>query len=81
MVKTIPTAVNQLKLVIKPLAVDLSDPTAPQVLKTVPSGRYAVTVVNPTGQTWRVPNELSPTIAVNLGLPAIVSQSFVITVP
>jgi hypothetical protein len=81
MIKTVPTAVPKLNLVIKPLAVDISDPTAPQILKTVPPGRYAITVVNLTGQTWRLPNELSPGIAENFSLPSVMSQNFVITVP
>ena len=107
MVKQTPTPVTKLKLVIKPLAVDISqvgrlcplgtdaecgapntcDPTTkicsnpPLPLKTVPPGRYAVTVVQLTGQTWRLPNELSPPIAVNLGLPLVSTQSFVINVP
>jgi hypothetical protein len=107
MIKTVPTVVNKLKLVIKPVAVDISEVgrpcpletdaecgsvytcnpatkicnNPPQFLKTVPSGRYAITLVNPTGQTWRLPNELSPGIAENFALPAVASQSFVITVP
>jgi hypothetical protein len=81
MVKPLPTPVTKLKLVLKPTALDISDPTAPQVLKSVPSGRYAITVVQLTGQTWRLPNELSPAIAPKFALPAFATQSFAITVP
>jgi hypothetical protein len=80
-VKKTPTPVTSLTLVIKPLALDASDPSAPQVIKGVPPGTYAVTVVQLTGQTWRVPNELSPEVAANVGLPSVTSQSFVVTVP
>ncbi len=80
-VKKTPTPVTSLSLVLKPLALDASDPSAPQVLATLPSGTYAVTVVQSTGQTWRVPNELSPDVAPNVGLPSVTSQSFVVTVP
>jgi hypothetical protein len=47
----------------------------------VPPGRYALTLVQFTGQTWRVPNELSPPLAQEDGLPAVESQSFVLDVP
>jgi hypothetical protein len=80
-VKKSATPVGSLSLVINPLALDARDPAALQVLKTVPSGTYAVTVVQSTGQSWRVPNELSPDVAPNVGLPSVTSQSFVVTVP
>ncbi len=81
LVKTTPTVVPTLKLVLKPAAVDISNPAARQLIKGVPSGRYAVTVVNFTGQTWRLPNELATKIAPAFGLPLVASQSFVISVP
>ncbi len=78
-VKQTPTPVPRLKLVLQPRAFDASGPT-PQALRTVPVGRYAITVVQQTGQTWRVPNELSPGIADALGLPVIASQRFYLQV-
>lgn len=76
-----PLPVTRLKLVIQPRALDVSDPAHPAVLKTVPSGRYAVTVIQQTGQTWRVPNELTPGLGDPLGLPSLAPQSFAIEVP
>jgi hypothetical protein len=79
--KPTPTPVQRLVLVVQPRAIDASDPARPQVIKGVPPGRYAVTVIQQTGQTWRVPNELTPGLGDAVGLPAIASQSFVIEVP
>lgn len=79
-VKLTPTPVPSLKLVIQPQALDASDPTKLGFLKSVPAGRYAITLIQSTGQTWRVPNEMSPEVAEGLGLPPIVSQSFVVVV-
>ncbi len=76
-VKTTPTAVPRLKLVLQPRAFDVVNPTAPQPIRAVPIGRYAITVIQQTGQTWRVPNELGLNVA---GLPLVSSQSFVIQV-
>jgi hypothetical protein len=47
----------------------------------VPSGRYSVTLVQFTGQTWRVPNELAPDLVPGAGLPSVDSQSFTLEVP
>ncbi|MFE8602108.1 hypothetical protein [Archangium violaceum] len=74
-------AVPSLGVFIQPYAYDVRDPTKRVLLKSVPSGRYALTLVQFTGQTWRVPNELSPPLAKEDGLPAVESQSFVLEVP
>lgn len=79
--KATPTPVPKLKLVIAPRALDASNPVQPAVLKAVPPGRYAVTVIQSTGQTWRLPNELSPEIGERAGLPSVASQAFVVLVP
>ena len=76
-VKTTPTAVPRLKLVLQPRAFDAVNPSAPQPIRAVPIGHYAITVIQQTGQTWRVPNELGLDVA---GLPLVPSQSFVIQV-
>ena len=51
-------ATTDLDVVVQPLAVDLSDPAHPTPLPELPAGRYSLTVVNATGQSWRTPNEL-----------------------
>ncbi len=80
-VKTTPTAVPRLKLVLQPRAFDAVNPSAPQPIRAVPIGHYAITVIQPTGQTWRVPNELGLEDALRPeGLPLVSSQSFVIKV-
>lgn len=79
-VRTTPTPIAQLKLQIQPVAIDASATANPE-LAAVPPGRYAITVIQPTGQTWRVPNELSPDFASPLGFPAVSSQGFTLTVP
>lgn len=76
-VKPTPTALPRLKLVLQPRAFDASTPTAPQLLKAVPIGRYAITVIQQTGQTWRVPNELGLGVP---GLPLVAPQGFVVQV-
>ena len=80
MVRLTPVPVGRLKLVIRPQAVDISNPMAPQPLKTMPKGRYAITIVQITGQTWRLPNELQPGIAEKFALPSLSSQGFIIEV-
>lgn len=72
--------VQKLKLVVVPSALDLSTQT-PGKLKSVPSGNYSVTVIQFTGQTWRVPNELSRPTAEAAGLPPVDSQGFTVQVP
>ncbi|PTL83997.1 hypothetical protein [Vitiosangium sp. GDMCC 1.1324] len=73
--------VSSLGVQVLPQALDARDPRNPVALRSVPSGRYAVTLVHFTGQTWRVPNELAPTLASEHGLPSVESQSFVLEVP
>jgi hypothetical protein len=74
-------AVPSLGVYIQPYAFDVRDPSNRVMLKSVPPGRYALTLVQFTGQTWRVPNELAPALAEEDGLPAVESQSFVLEVP
>ena len=80
-VKQTPTPVTHLKLVIRPAAFDASDPRAPAMLSTMPAGDYAITVIQQTGQTWRVPNELAPGLGDAIGLPVVSTQGFVVRVP
>jgi hypothetical protein len=68
--------VSELNVALRPIAIDARNPAAPALLKTVPAGRYGITVIQYTGQVWRTPNELSPQLAPGLGLPAIEGQGF-----
>jgi len=70
-----------LTITLNPAAIDARDPRQPVRLQTLPSGRYSITLVQFTGQTWRVPNELTPDVAPSIGLPPVATQSFVIEVP
>ncbi len=80
-VKPTPILVPKLRLVLRPLALDVSTPSAPQPLRAAPIGRYAITVIQLTGQTWRVPNELGLEGEEAIpGLPLVASQKFVVQV-
>ncbi|NMO15369.1 hypothetical protein HPC49_35990 [Pyxidicoccus fallax] len=76
-----PVVVPELQVAVAPQALDARNPAAPAPLKDVPRGRYAVVVIQPTGQTWRVPNELDPALAPGVGLPPVESQAFYLEVP
>ena len=76
-VKATPIVVPHLKLRLQPVAYDVSTPTSPQPLRAAPIGHYAITVLQQTGQTWRVPNELGLEVP---GLPLVPSQAFVVQV-
>lgn len=73
--------VNELNVAVRPLALDARNPSAPAPLQKMPSGRYAVIVLQSTGQSWRVPNELAPALAGVIGLPSIDSQGQTLQVP
>jgi hypothetical protein len=79
-VKPTPTPIARLPIVIRPTALDATDARRPVPIKGVPEGRYAITVIQQTGQTWRVPNELQEPLATRLGLPIVSSQTFVVRV-
>ncbi|MBM4779045.1 MAG: hypothetical protein GQE15_15170 [Archangiaceae bacterium] len=79
-VKPTPTPVTKLPIVIRPTALDATDSRRPAPIKGVPEGRYAITVIQQTGQTWKVPNELQDTLAGRFGLPVVSSQTFVVRV-
>lgn len=71
---------NQLRLVIQSVGLDVINPAAPVVLQSPPAGRYAIVVMNPTGQTWRTPNELQPGVAGAAGLPERATQALFLDV-
>jgi hypothetical protein len=75
-----PLPQSTLKVNVVPRAFDVSTPSAPQLIRGIPKGRYAVTIVQSTGQTWRVPNELGPPVSQALGFQTVPSQSFVLLV-
>lgn len=68
--------VTELNVALRPMAIDVRDPAAPAILKTMPAGRYGITVLQHTGQVWKLPNELSPQLAPALGLPPVEGQGF-----
>ncbi|MFP2928723.1 hypothetical protein ACLESO_26710 [Pyxidicoccus sp. 3LG] len=73
--------VPELQVVVRPQALDARDAAAPAPLKDLPRGRYALVLIQSTGQTWRVPNELDPALAAGVGLPSLESQAFFLEVP
>ncbi|MBN8233544.1 hypothetical protein JYK02_39090 [Corallococcus macrosporus] len=75
-----PVFVPQLTVAIRAQALDAHDPAAPVPLTAVPPGRYSVILLQSTGQTWRLPNELDPALAEAVGLPGVPSQAFVLEV-
>ncbi|WP_163997989.1 hypothetical protein [Pyxidicoccus caerfyrddinensis] len=76
-----PAVIQELQVAVRPLALDAANAAAPAPLKELPKGRYTLVLIQSTGQTWRVPNELDPVIASGVGLPAEESQAFVLEVP
>ena len=82
MPKTTPTPVTSLTLVLQQQALDATDPAMPKPLpRASATGTYSITLIEPTGQTWTVPNELAPPIATVVGLPALATQAFEVQVP
>ncbi|MCI0570718.1 MAG: hypothetical protein L0Y66_08205 [Myxococcaceae bacterium] len=79
--KPLAVPVTQLQLAITKRALDARDLTRPLPLAAIPAGRYGITLVSFTGQTWKVPNELDPDIAEPLGLPEVQGQEFTVQVP
>ncbi len=75
-----PILAPKLVVAIRAQALDVRDPAAPAPLAAVPPGRYSVTLLQSTGQTWRLPNELDPALAEAAGLPGVQSQAFVLDV-
>jgi hypothetical protein len=79
--KVAPTPQVSLKLMIAPRAFDVSNPKVPEALRALPKGKYSITVVQSTGQTWRLPNELGPPFNEGRGFAPVAAQGFVIDVP
>ena len=67
---------SDISVILSPVAVNRALQTMP-----IPAGRYGVVVMQSTGQTWRLPNELSlldPRAAA--AAPSLSSQAYVINV-
>ncbi|MCP3102923.1 hypothetical protein LZ198_29000 [Myxococcus sp. K15C18031901] len=76
-----PVVMPELQVAVRPLALDARDAAAPAPLEGLPQGRYTVVLIQSTGQTWRVPNELAPAFAPAAGLTPVESQAFTLEVP
>ena len=50
----------KLSLIVRPAALDASDPSAPKRLPVMPAGKYKLVLLNKTGQVWQLPNEAGP---------------------
>ncbi|MCE9671941.1 hypothetical protein LY474_29465 [Myxococcus stipitatus] len=76
-----PVVMPELQVAVLARALDARDPAAPVPLEGLPQGRYSVVLIQSTGQTWRVPNELAPDFAPAAGLSPVESQAFTLEVP
>lgn len=52
--------VKRLSIVVRPAALDATNPLAPVRLPAMPAGKYKVVLMNKTGQLWQIPNEAGP---------------------
>ena len=68
--------VPSLTVVVRPMALNAVNAAAPVPLNAVPTGGYSVLLMQFTGQTWRVPNELAPGLSQSLGFTTVESQGF-----
>lgn len=75
-----PAFVPELQVAVRPLAFDARDSAAPVLLRGLPPGRYALVLIQSTGQTWRVPNELAPALTETTKFTPVESQGFVLEV-
>lgn len=76
-----PVLASQLSIIVRPAALDASNPSALKRLPVMPAGRYKVVLMNATGQLWQVPNEagtaaLDPRAAALSSATASQSKSF-----
>ena len=51
---------TKLSLIVRPAAVDATDPSSPKRLPAMPAGKYKLVLLNKTGQLWQLPNEAGP---------------------
>jgi hypothetical protein len=56
-----PAAADVLDVLVAPAAFQIVN-GVPQQLATIPAGRYQILLVSKTGQIWRIPNELQPSL-------------------
>ncbi|MFL5321924.1 MAG: hypothetical protein ACJ790_19845 [Myxococcaceae bacterium] len=76
-----PIPANELTVIVQPRAFDAANRSQLVPLKSIPAGDYSVTILQFTGQTWRLPNELEPSVAPGVGLPSVDGQDFFFTEP
>ncbi len=55
-----PVLASRISVVVRPAALDVSNPDARVRLPVIPAGRYKIVVLNETGQAWQVPNDSGP---------------------
>jgi uncharacterized protein (DUF2141 family) len=51
---------TRLSLIVRPAALNLTDPTSPARLAAMPAGKYKLVLLNKTGQVWQIPNDAGP---------------------
>ncbi|MBS2021735.1 MAG: hypothetical protein JST92_04955, partial [Deltaproteobacteria bacterium] len=51
---------TKLSIIVRPAALDATNPAAPTRLPVMPAGKYKVVLMNATGQLWQIPNEAGP---------------------
>ncbi len=83
--KTLVLPATHLSIIVRPAAVDLTDPASPVRLSAMPAGHYKLILMNATGQFWEVPNSsgtaaLDPRAAVLVN-SASQSRSFAVVPP
>ena len=65
---------TRLSIIVRPTAVDLTNPSAPARLSLMPAARYKLILMNETGQFWQVPNS-SGSAALDARAAALVNTS------
>ena len=82
-----PLLLTHVSVLVRPVALDVTNPDAPVRQLGVPPGRYKIVVVNQSGQIWQIPNEASPAAldpraaAALAGSTASQGAAFVVTPP
>jgi uncharacterized protein (DUF2141 family) len=76
---------THLSIIVRPTAVDLTNPAAPSRLSLMPAAKYKLILMNETGQLWQVPNS-SGSAALDPRAAALVntssqSQAFAVVPP
>jgi hypothetical protein len=76
-----PAFLPELQIAVRPVALDARDPAAPPaLLKDLPRGRYGIILIQSTGQTWRVPNDLDLVLSADTAPTELETQAFFLEV-